>query len=195
MSNTNLYRAGSKNGVTIGLRYFGPNTLIPAGAMNDRQRDNLLAEHCIALDGEKSAPGPVNATLPPAVGVSEREFWDKNKTADASVGDPQTTSAANRARAALTQLAADREAGVIPAREAASSVEMVRADEPAPAARAPGAPAEGAVWAHDPDGLVGQPIDELRRLVLEVDATIEVDHLDEVELIAVLSSEYVATKS
>lgn len=187
MSNTNQqYRVGPKAGVTIGARYYGPKTLIPAGAMNERQLKNLLEANAIHLDG--SAPRPsAPAVTPPGVGVSEREFWDKNKDKDASVGEPTSGNAAARAQAALKQLRVDREEGRIAPREAATSVEIVR-EETAPAA--PAAPVSP--WTHDPDGLVGLPIDELRALITAVDATIEVASLDEVECIAILSSDYVA---
>lgn len=182
MSNTN-YRVSPRGAVMIGLRYFGPNTIIPASAMTERQRENLLRERSIVIDGQP-VPATPAVPLPPRVGVSEREFWDRTKTTDASVGDPTTSIAAQRAKAALQQIAVDREEGRVQPREAVTSVELVREQPAAPAAPSP--------WTHDPDGLVGQPIDELRRLIRAVDATIEVDHLDEVDCIAVLSADYVA---
>ena len=94
-------------------------------------------------------------------------------------------SATAAARAALAQIEADRAAGAVKPVEPATSVEIVRADEPK-------APAAKGGFTHDPDGLVGQPVEDLRKLVLDIDPTMEVNHLDEVELIAVLSSEYVA---
>ena len=88
----------------------------------------------------------------------------------------------------LAQIEADRAAGAVKPVEPATSVEIVRADEP----KTPAAPAEKGGFTHDPDGLVGMATDDLRKLVLDIDPTMEVAHLDEVELIAVLSSEYVA---
>ena len=114
------------------------------------------------------------------MGISEAKFWAKGSTRDAAIGDPSSTSAAARAQAALNQLRVDREEGRVVPREPVSAVEIVRESQQ------PASP-----WSHDPDALVGQPIEELRRLIREVDATIEADHLDEVELIAILSADYV----
>ena len=53
----------------------------------------------------------------------------------------------------------------------------------------PQAPAATGLWTLDANALIGKPIDELRQMVADRDSTMEVKHLDEVELIALLSAD------
>lgn len=53
----------------------------------------------------------------------------------------------------------------------------------------PEAPAVAGLWNLDPNALIGKPIDELRQMVADRDPELEVKHLDEVELIALLSAD------
>lgn len=191
--NTNTqvqYRVGPKGGVCIGPNstYFGPNVVIPHGIMDEKAAARLLKERAIVRVGEVAAP--VQEPKLPPVGVSDRAFAADQREAGGAEIPEQVSggSAAAQARAALAQIEADRAAGNVKAVEPVTSVEMVRADEP----KASAAPAATSGFTHDPDGLLGMSADDLRKLVLDIDPTMEVNHLDEVELIAVLSSEFVA---
>lgn len=186
MTSNIQYRVAPRGGICIGPAYIGPNVVIPNALLTDPVRERLLKERAIVRVGEVAAP--VQEQKPAPVGIGEQSFAnDRRESGGAEIPEQVSGgSAAAQARAALAQIEADRAAGNVRAVEPVTAVEMVRAEQPKSATSG---------FNHDPDGLVGMSTDDLRKLVLDIDPTMEVNHLDEVELIAVLSSEYVAPKA
>lgn len=140
-----------------------PGQLLPAN-VPDEQLKVLLAEKAIVpLD----APEPVVAEEKmPGIGISDAKFFEKGEQG------------------------VQVEAGVKPTKTAtAKAVQPVVATEPTPTPQQPQAPAAAGLWTLDANALIGKPIDELRQMVADRDPTMEVNHLDEVELIAVLSAD------
>lgn len=191
-SNTNTpqnvpqYRVGKNGGICLGAQstYFGPGALIPPSMLDARSLSRLLAQRAIVRDGEVAAPAP--RETPPPVGIGDRSF-QQSEGGSATPEQAGGGAAKAEADAMLKRIEAERAAGTVKPVEPVKEVAVVRAEgDVRPNQKA----ASG--FTHDPDGLVALPIDELRRLVTEVDKDMEVDHLDEVELIGILSSEYVA---
>ena len=58
---------------------------------------------------------------------------------------------------------------------------------PAPAA---GLPPTRGKWQHDPAALAGKSLDQLRAMVLDADASVDVDDLSEASLVQLLTSDY-----
>jgi len=170
--NPTQYKVGPKASVIIGRKtrvLFKPNEAFDAVLATEQQIANLLAEKRIAPVGVKAEP-PVDPALPP-IGVSDREF-DKGKSADQiTPGAPKSD-----ARSKLAEIERER------------ALQEAKAE--AGAAASPAGEAQPSSFNLNPDELVGKPIDELRLLALQRDATMEVAHLDEAELIAVLSADY-----
>lgn len=187
---TPQYRVGPKGGICVGPNstYFGPNALIPNTLLDERSRSRLLASRSIFRDGD-AVPQQITEKLP-GVGIGDNRFAASEGGAETPA---QGAARTQGAKAQIAEIEAARAAGAVKPVEPVKSVEVVRApgDIPAHVKAQAGTPS----FTHDPDGLVALPIDELRRLVKEVDAAMEVDHLDEVELIGILSSEYVAPEA
>lgn len=160
--------AGSRTRVVL-----MPGTPVPDGLLDDTQISRLIASGAIHAVGTP-APKAIRENMPP-VGVSDNAFFKQGKSADV---EQTGGSKAEQTRAKL------------------AAIEQARAAELAAKTTPPTtAPAEVSPWTFDPDGLVGTPIEELRQMVRKLDPDTEVDHLDEVELIALLSTDYVPVES
>ncbi len=158
---------------------FMPGQTIPAGVLPTQAALQLIKDGRIRVVG--AAPAPVVAPAAPAkVGVSEKDFAAGKSSADVQPAGGSTAAAA----VAIAQLKATR--GEAPV--ATAPVAPVVA--PPQAQTVQEAPAPSGPWSHDPDSLVGKPIDELRQLARDIDRTVEVDHLDEVELVVLLSADF-----
>lgn len=183
MATQSQYRVGSKAGVVLGSQstYFGPNTLIPASMLTDAVRARMLRERLIVMVGAP-VQAPVKEPTPPGIGIGDATFSEIKSHEGGAEIPTQTANPTAAAREALTKIQQARESGEVAPRTPVTEVAIVKQTEPV----------SGAVWTHDPDGLIGQPVETLRQLVRDIDPTMEVDHLDEVELIAILSSEYTA---
>lgn len=184
MSTLQNYIVAQGGSVAFKGSLFKPGQSLPAG-VPPTVIERLLAERRIIAPSAApvaSAPPADPAGSPPRIGVGERTFREKGTSVDAESG---TVSVAD----ARAKLNAERTARG----EAPIASPSVVPTAPAVVEQAPPqAPAAPGIWSHDPDGLVGKPIDELRQLARDIDSTIEVNHLDEVELVALLSADYQA---
>lgn len=161
---TNQYRVARSGSIVVGRVLLMPGQEIPNGALSTEQIKRLLSAKAIVRIGA-GEPAQQRPT-PPPVGIGERSFQK-------GLDGPEVEQAGGGASAQAARLAL-------------AEIQRKQSDSPPPSE----APAAGSPWTHDPDGLVGQPVEDLRQLVRNVDADIEVDSLDEVDLIALLSTDF-----
>lgn len=176
------YKVGPKGSVVVGDKnrvIIKPGERLPLALVTPQQIEALLKARVIFPEGG-AVVVPVGEKLP-SIGVSDNDFDNKGKSSD--VPTPAGGSTAEAAKAVETirlKRIADAEAEAL-AKLAAQKNET---RQQAPVASGP--------WTFDPDKLVGKPIEELRQMVLSIDKDMEVNHLDEVEVIALLSADFQA---
>lgn len=155
---------------------FMPGQTIPVGVLPAASVAQLIKDGRIRAVGAAPAPAAPTASVP-AVGISERAFADGKSSADVQPAGGSTAAAA----AAIAKLRAERGEAPTATAQVVAPPQVQTVQE---------APAPSGPWSHDPDGLVGKPIDELRQLARDIDPTVEVNHLDEVELVVLLSTDF-----
>ncbi len=170
------YRVALKNSLSVGTAVrvlLQPGAEINPVFLNDELAQRLLSEGAIELLTQPPAKVVIEK-LPP-VGVGEQAFADGKQSPAAETAPGQ--SKAQAALLKIQQARAEKEA--VEAAQAAAKAEQAKK-----------APAPAGLWTLNPETLVGKSVDDLRQLVRQRDASLDVQEFDEVELIALLSADF-----
>jgi hypothetical protein len=166
------YRVSMKNSLSVGSSVrvlLQPGAEINPVFLTEELAQRLLSEGAIELLSQP--PAPVKVEKLPPVGVGEQAFAEGRQSPAA-----ETSPGQSKAQAALLKI-----------QQARAEKEAVEA---AQAAKAKKAPAPAGMWTMNPETLMGKSVDDLRQLVRQRDASLDVQEFDEVELIALLSADF-----
>lgn len=173
--NQSKYRVSMKNSLSVGRDVrvlLQPGAEINPVFLTDELAKRLLAEGAIELLSQP--PAPVKPENLPRVGVGEQAFAEGKQS-------PATETAPGQSKA---------QAALLKIQQARAEKEAVEAAQAAQAAAKAKASAPAGMWNLNPETLVSKSVDDLRQLVRQRDASLDVQEFDEVELIALLSADF-----